>query len=94
MFFIITVQRPPHCVCSGEVARESCLHVEECEEGCRALRLCLACGWTGTAWHLSPGPLCDLKPRAAAAPGLVCVDRVAADPTGPFLPPFPRVTVS
>ena len=40
------------------MVHESCLHVEECEEGYRALVLCLACGWTGTAWHLSPGPVC------------------------------------
>ena len=36
---------------------------------------------------------CVLKPRAAAAPGMVCVDSAASDATGPFLPPFPQVTV-
>lgn len=83
MFFIMTVQRRElsYCVCDGEMVRESCSHMEECEECCSALVLCGVCDWTSTAWHFSPGPVFVQKPQTAADPGKMCVDDTAADPT-------------
>ena len=59
----------PYCVCDGEMVRESCSHMEECEERCSALVLCGVCDWTSTAWHLSPGPVFVQKPQTAAVLG-------------------------